>query len=115
MDIDENIIDFVWDIAQKRDITIAGQNGIAKLCNSDDKIIITLYLNGTDAEAAFYFLEIGRKGPIKNPNNLIGFMHKKSAPKEFVDHATKKGENLLWLSKNDLCLALIDIMDFIKG
>lgn len=47
--------------------------------------------------------------------SLIGFMYRKDAPKEFINHTAKKGESILLLSKKDLCLSLIDIMDFIKG
>lgn len=120
MKINKNIIDFVWDIAQKRDITIAGINGTANLCNNDNKISITLYLNNERSEVAFYFLEIGKKTSIKNYNYLIGFMYEKDAPKEFINHTTKRGkdakaQNIIWLSKNDFCLALIDLMNFIKG
>ena len=116
----DNIIDFVWGIAQKRDITIAGINGMANLCNSDDKISITLHLNSEKSEVAFYFLVIGEKASIKNPNCLVGFMYEKDAPKEFINHTTKKGkdaksQNIIWLSKYDFCLALIDMMNFIKG
>ena len=116
----KSTIDFVWDIAQKRDITIAGINGMANLCNSDDKISITLHLNSKRNEVIFYFLEVGRKAPIKNYNYLVGFMYEKDAPEEFINHTTKRGkdaksQSIIWLSKNDFCLALIDLMNFIKG
>lgn len=120
MKISKNTIDFVWDIAQKRDITIAGINGIANLSNSDDKILIKLYLNNEKSEITFYFLDTREIKVIKNPNRLIGFMYEKDATKEFTNHTTKKGkdakaQNIIWLSKYDFCLALIDMMNFIKG
>ena len=116
----DTIIDFVWDIAQKRDITIAGNNGMANLCNNDDKISITLHLDNKKSEVIFYFLVIGKKTSIKNYNCLIGFMYEKDTPKEFLNHTTKRGkdaigQNIIWLSKFDFCLALIDMMNFIKG
>ena len=115
----DNIIDFVWGIAQKKDITIAGINGMANLCNNDDKISITLHLGDKRSEIAFYFLVIGKKTSIK-PNCLVGFMYEKDTTKEFLNHTTKrgkdaKGQNIIWLSKYDFCLALIDMMNFIKG
>ena len=115
MKINKSTLDFVWEIAQKPDITIAGENGIANLSNSSKKISITLHLNGKYNQTAFYFLEIGRNSSIKDSNRLIGFMYNDTAPKEFINHATKKGEEVFWLSKNDLCLSLIDLMNFIKG
>ena len=115
MKINNSTIEFVWDIAQKEDSTIAGINGIARLSNNKAKIYITLWLDESQILTTFYFLETKRITPIKNPNQLIGFMYKKDAPKEFIDHATKESEEVFWLSKNDLCLALIDMMNFIKG
>lgn len=115
MKINKNTLDFVWDIAQKEDITIAGENGIARLSNGKDKIFITLYLNDKRNQIVFYFLERKKIESVKNPNQVIGFMYKKDSIKEFINHATKESEEVFWLSKNDLCLSLIDIMNSIKG
>lgn len=110
MKITKSVINDVWDMFHTKDMVIAGKNGFAKLRHNENKTFLTLYLKGNkERETVFYFVE---------KSNFVGFMYEKYAPKEFVNHATKTYEvhrnKVIWLNKFDLCLAMIDVLEFIR-
>ena len=108
--ITKSVISEILDMFHKKDLIIAGRNGFAKICYDNGKTFLTLHLKGQkEQQTVFYFIE---------NLSFVGFMYEKYAPKEFVNHATKIYEvhrnKVIWLNKFDLCLAMIDVLEFIR-